>query len=120
MKVRDLTPSERILLHRRRRAESQHDAAADYGVTLYRYRQWESGEEKPPSIALGKVLPHEVCFLRRRRAGISLKDLADRLGVCRWWLCKMEYGNANADRLVAYWSQAEKPWRPIALAASKA
>ena len=121
MKTRDLTNGERVLLTRRRRTErkSQREAAADYGVTLYCYRRWEDDEEKPPGVALGKLLPHEACFIRRRRAGITLAQLAATLGVSRWWLCKMEYGKANTDRLVAHWSEHEKPWRP-SLAASKA
>lgn len=87
--------------------------ADDLGVTLYCYRRWEDDTADGDDVSLGKLLPHEVCFILRRRAGMSLKDLADALGVSRWWACKMEYGRANVERLVDYWSTSDKPWRPM-------
>ena len=111
MKTRDLTNGEKLVVKRRRADESQREAATGFSVSLYRYRRWESDQDKPPNVSLGQLKPHEGCFMRRRRAGISLKTLADVLGVSRWWLCQMEYGNVATDRLVQHWSKVDQPWR---------
>lgn len=111
MKTRDLTNGEKFIVQRRRADQSQREAAEAKGVSLYRYRRWESDQEKPPSVSLGRLEPYEGCFVRRRRAGISLKTLAEVLGVSRWWLCQMEYGKAATDRLVDHWSSVDQPWR---------
>lgn len=104
MKTGDLTGGERAVLHRRRAQASQREAADEHEVSLYRYRLWEADEEDPPPISLGRLRPHEVCFIRRRRAGVSLADLAGAMGVSEWWLTKMEYGREPAHRLVEHWA----------------
>ncbi len=101
------------LIERRRAEQSQREAAAVKEVSLYRFRRWESGDEAAPAVDLGDLEPYEACFLRRRRAGVSLKDLADAMNVSRWWLCQMEYGRAGSDRLVEHWAGVTKPWRPV-------
>lgn len=117
MKTTDLTPGERLLILRRREKKGQREFAEEYGITLYCYRQLELDQEcryAPPDVMLHDVHPYEVCFIRRTRAGITLTEFARTLGVSRWWLCEMEYGNANFaafDRLVAYWEDADKPRR---------
>lgn len=114
MKITNLTKGERLLLKRRRDEKSQRETADDHGVSLYLYRRWETDGDKigSPSIEIGMLALHEICFIRRKHSGFALGDLAEKLGVSRWWLCKMEYGRANCDRLVAYWAQKDKPWRP--------
>ena len=107
----DLNRSERLLILRRRERESQKKAAARHGVSLYMYRCWEDGKNDPPRASIGKLKPHENCFLRRRRAGMSLSALARELDCVAWWACQMEYGRVNADRLVAYWTKKDRPWR---------
>lgn len=103
MKVSDLTQGERFLIARRRHGWSQREHAAFLGVTLYRYRAWEGDAEKAPSMPLGRLQPHEECFVRRRRAGIPLQAMADRLGVSRFWLAQMESGRAPVGALEAWW-----------------
>ena len=112
MNETDLTLAERVLLQRRRAGQSQREAAKAHGVTLYRFRRWETGEEEPAKVSLGDLRSHEVCFLRRRRAGISVQDLARELDVTPWWLTQMEYGRQGCVRLLDYWGAKERPWRP--------
>lgn len=107
MRTKDLTAGERLLIARRRLGESQDEAGARLGVSRYRYRKWESDEYTdpgPPRANIGALKPFESCLIRRRRAGVSLAELAEAVGVTRWWLCQMEGGDAPADRLVAFWS----------------
>ena len=110
--LRDLTNGERLLIDRRRSNQTQRDAAEEHGVTLYCYRRWETDEyDDAPQVALHNLESYERCFLLRKRSGISLNDLSEAIGVCSWWLCKMEHGKENADRLIRHWAVIEKPWR---------
>lgn len=106
MRVRDLTAGERLAIARRRAGESKREAADRHGVTLYRYRAWEDDREGSgaPRVALGSLEAHEVLVIRRTRQGLSAQDLAAEMGISRWWLCKMEYGQAPIDALEAHWS----------------
>lgn len=128
MKLRDLTKGERALIYRRREGMSQRQAAAHHGMTLYSYRQWENDtpldaeaagyhqERLWPKLSLHRLEPWEACFILRRRSGISLEELAKTIGVSRWWLCKMEYGRENANRLIEHWRSKSRPWRGSAAA----
>lgn len=112
---KELSTGERLLILRRRRGQSQKQAAEALGVSLYCYRQWESDEQAetdPPKVRSPKLALHEQCFLRRVRAGLSLADLAGELGLSRWWVCKMEQGKAPPERLLEHWGIDAKPWRP--------
>ncbi len=112
MDDRDLTPGERVLIERRRCGQSQRQAADAHGISLYRFRRWESDDEVGPVVRLGGLLEHEVCHILRRRAGIQLEDLAEELGVSRWGLCKMEYGRAaSIEVLTKHWDLVRHPWR---------
>lgn len=107
IKTSDLSRGERLLVARRRRDESQVDAAARFDVSLYRYRQWETDEAKSPhELGLGKLDGFEACFLMRRRDGRSMAAVAKKVGVSRWWLCQMERGEVDSTRLVSFWRGA--------------
>lgn len=107
MKTSELTKGERLMIRRRRMNLSQSEMANELGVSLYRYRLWEAGEDlaEAPKITLGRIHDFEVCVIQRRRAGVDAKKLAAQLGVSRWWLTQMEYGRGPADRLVTYWKK---------------
>ena len=107
MKTSELTKGERLMIQRRRDNRSQSEMATFLGVSLYRYRLWEAGEglADAPLLALGRLRDFEACVIRRRRAGVDAKELAQELNVSRWWLTQMEYGQAPADRLVSYWQK---------------
>ncbi len=119
MKSLKLTGGERLLIERRRGdpSVSQRDAAKNHDVSLRRYRRWEDDKESVPEEQLDPAFPlldpHEDCFIRRRRAGLSLQDLADTLRISRWWLCQMEHDRVGISKLVAYWTRRSdhKPWR---------
>ncbi len=105
MKRLTLTAGERLLIDRRRSRLTQREAAKAWDVSRYQYRIWEVRSEDPPSVELGLIWNHERCYLLRIRAGIEQKDLAVKLGVSRWWLCRMEYGEAPIDALVEWWNR---------------
>lgn len=99
------TRGESLLLERRRKAENQLEAAARYGVHVDTYRAWET-DERPkdvPHYNAGHLKPHEVCLLRRRRAGKTQREVAAAIGMTRLWVMKMELGEASIDRLKGYW-----------------
>ena len=99
------TRGESLLLERRRKAENQLQAAARYGVHVDTYRAWETDErpEDVPHYNAGHLKPHEVCLLRRRRAGLTQREVAAAIGMTRLWIMKMELGEASIDRLKGYW-----------------
>lgn len=103
MKVSELTPAERLFLHRFRNKQTQKEAAEENGVSLNMYRGWERGEGKVPKVPLGTIKPHEACVILRRRKGQGISELAEELGVCRWWLRQMETGAVNGTALREHW-----------------
>lgn len=103
-----VTPAERLILGRHRRSERQVDVADRLGVKAWTYRRYEAGTLDPPPIVMRRagvrrVKPHERLYLARRRAGLSPAELAERVGVSRWWLHLMETGEAPLKRLRDYW-----------------
>lgn len=110
IKSSELTRGEKLALDRRRRKQTMGEAAKRLKVSVATYREWENDEEdvekKPPNVKLGKIQDYEQCWLLRRREGTLLIELADELGVCRWWLTQMESGRAPIDRLMDYWTEA--------------
>lgn len=106
LNTRDLTPGERLILDRRREGMTKAATAEAYGVTLYRYDQWESGtwSEEIPKPSLGRLAEHESCHVQRLRAGVSMADFAKEIGTSAWWVTRMEAGTAPVARLLEYWS----------------
>jgi DNA-binding XRE family transcriptional regulator len=107
MKTSELTLGEKLKIDRRRRGESQKEAAKRWEVTLYRYRQIETDEiSKHPGIrpALRVIRPHERCYILRMREDVSVAVMAKRLGVSEWWFIQMEHGREDAGKLVEHWA----------------
>lgn len=101
-----LTDGEVLLLDRRRRGETQSQAAERYGVSYALYGDWEydrAGCEHVPHIKLGRIQPHERALIYRRRTGETQVSVAQALGVCAYTLRKMERGLAPCEDLLAYW-----------------
>lgn len=104
LKVNDLTRSEKLRLARRRTKTNQTEAAENFGVTVLLYRAWESDpESEPPDISLGKLKTCEQFWILRRRANLTLVDLAAEIGISPYWLHLMETGTAPIGRLRKYW-----------------
>lgn len=111
----DLTAAERLTVDRRRRGESQLEAARRYSVSHSRYSRWERGLDDPIRVlGPGPVLPeveplrpHERCLLHRRRAGLTQARIAGELDRCRMWVRQMERGEVGSTELVEYWEGDE-------------
>lgn len=105
MKSADLTAGELLLVDRRRRGETQAQAARRLCVTDYEYRRWE--DDATPAASRPRVLrgvkAHEECVVRRRRAGMQAGELARVLGLSRWWLTRMERGEIPCAPMLAFW-----------------
>jgi DNA-binding XRE family transcriptional regulator len=84
---------------------TQDDAARWFKVPRDLYKRWESGRYEGPWVLLGSLELHEECYVLRRRARMSRRDLANAVGVSLTWVTQMERGRAPIDRLVTYWSQ---------------
>lgn len=110
LRVRDLTPGERLLLERRRLGETKPAAADRYGVSLYRYGQWERDDpaaravsDVPRPRGLLRLEFHEASFLLRRRAGVTVEAFAAAAGMSAWWLTRIERGQEKPALLAAFW-----------------
>jgi hypothetical protein len=57
-----------------------------------------------PDVDLDGLQTHEACMLMRKREGLTLDDLADKIELTKWWLCLMEQGKAPIASLLKYWS----------------
>ena len=90
----------------------QRAAADSYGVGLYTYRNWEADDftscqtvpEKEP--AIGHLTEAESYMILRKRSGIKVSELADKIGVSRFWIHQMERGIAPIDRLREFWESS--------------
>lgn len=45
----------------------------------------------------------EILWLYRKRSGKHQREVAAELGITRYWVNRMEQGEANPDRLIEYW-----------------
>ncbi len=108
IKASDLTRGEKLRLVRKRGKQTQSQAAKRHKVSVHIYRRWERDDEETtiPSVAVGRLAMHEQCWILRLREDMSLEDVANKIGVCRWWLCQMEQGEAPVERLAEYWKEA--------------
>ena len=101
-----LTNGERLRIARRRRNLTQAQFARRFRVQLGAYKRIEAdiarGIRAP---AIKRVLPFEACRVLRVRKGLTLGELAPRIGVSKWWLCLMERGAAPATTLLEFWTR---------------
>lgn len=104
----ELTVGERLRVARRREGLTQAQMAEDLGIPFNTYRRIEDDTETGwtlPSMPLGKLQEHEIYAVLRRRERMTLDDLADRVGLSKWWLCQIERGKVPAsEQLVDYWA----------------
>ena len=100
-----ITVGERLLIDRRRRGETQGEAAARHGVSPFIYGQMERDKIDGPRVKVRRLEAHERCLLYRRRSDKTQAQVAKDLKCCRWWLNQMERGLVPCDTLVWYWEQ---------------
>lgn len=98
-----LTKGEVQMLQRRRRGLSITKDAAVRGLTVSQVRDMEANEgqsKRPP-----KLTDVEYCVVLRRRTRLTQQQVADALGVSRYWVMLMENEKAPIERLVEYWEK---------------
>lgn len=102
------TLAERLLLWRRRKQWTQLEASTYFGLTVHTYKLIEYGKIDCPTIEPGKqyqLKPYERCVIYRKRSGKLQKDIAKEMGICEFWLRKMEQGTVSCDKLLWWWEQ---------------
>jgi DNA-binding XRE family transcriptional regulator len=115
LRVEDLTPSERLILARRRMGFNQQEMAALLGIAPFTYGRMERGEVPldydkidQHKLPLEEALsPSEKAHFYRLRSDptVGQSKIAEDLGVSRIWVNRMERGLVSADRLVQYWER---------------
>lgn len=106
MLEKDLTPGEKLWLNRRRLQKSMRKRAEDYDVSLHTYWCWEQDDPSHdiPDIDLGGIDPGEHYAIVRRRANMSIHELAREMRVSRADISLMERGKKkDCSRLQEYW-----------------
>ena len=102
-----LTPSEKLVLWRRRKEWNQKTAAAFYLVPLFTYKFAEMGKSKDfkfKKIELNTLEPHEKCFIWRRRSKKTQEEIAREMGRGRYWVRLQELGRVSSKELFNYWT----------------
>jgi DNA-binding XRE family transcriptional regulator len=99
-----LTVGESLLLDRRRRGENQKQAAArlelSYNSYCYLERDMMAHDIE---VELNSIAPNEKCLIYRKRAGMTQAQVANTLGLCRWWINLMEQGKSPCGQLLQFW-----------------
>mgnify|MGYP003648201724 CR=1 FL=1 len=105
-----LFPGEKLYLQRKRAKQTMLQSALGYGVTLHRYRRWEQdlrvwSDPEPPEVTLGGLEPWEHYIVLRLRSKMRQVDLANKLGMSRNTIVRMEQGKSPLKRLIAFWGE---------------
>jgi transcriptional regulator with XRE-family HTH domain len=100
-----LTVGQKLQILRRRYGESQAQAAKRLRVPLKRYRYWEENKytHDSPTLKAINLLPHEQCWLLRREARLTQLQVAEAMGLSRYWVQLMETGVESPVLLVRWW-----------------
>ena len=102
-----LSMGEKLYLLRRRRLQTQPEAARAYGVSLMVFATWEKDRKlygiPTPPVSLRNLQVCEACVILRRRAGMRQEDLAKKLDISLVWLVQMEQGTADLSVLADFW-----------------
>lgn len=110
-----LTPAEQLFVDRSLRNLTQHQAARAWKTTFWTYRSWESNPNLVPDgvrEALRYVDKHEIpravtFAVKRRRKGMTQRELANEIGVSRQWVNRMERGLEDDSQLDDFWSDEQ-------------
>ena len=101
-----LTRGERLRTLRRIDGLTQEEMAGIYGVSLDCYRGWEADVGDVPIVTgelrVGDLPLGELCYIHRRRRGITLQEVAHALGRSVSWVHRAESGQSGIDELVGY------------------
>lgn len=108
MKIKPpLSYAERLFLARRRAGLTLGEAARRIGISERRYSLSERGlkEYVPTAEIRGEISAVEYCVIKRRRAGLLQREVAQRIGRSRVLVVHMERGEAPVKELLAYWGE---------------
>ena len=104
-----LSKAEKLLIERRRRCETQADAARRYGTPVAKYERWERSLEHCPFQFLSiSPTDYEKCYIYRKRRNFSQAQVAKELGRSRYWVILMEQGIVPCQELNKFWSGIEQ------------
>jgi DNA-binding XRE family transcriptional regulator len=108
--IQKLTANEQLFLYRRRLGLTQKEMAAKYNLSVKTYQRQEAGRQptelKVEAPIKVKDLKHaERCVLYRRRCEKTQREVAEEMGMCRYYVNQMELGNFPPDTLLWYWEQ---------------
>ena len=107
-KAKDLLPQERIELSRRRLGYTREDLARNLHVSESTVYNWETGKTTPEETVLAneeiiKTLhDYEICYITRKRLGLTQGQIAKGIGLSRYWVNMMEQGQKSPARLLKY------------------
>lgn len=100
----EVTPGEKLIIERRRRGESQAEAARRLGTNETYVFLMESKKYNDGMVTVSvPVKDHERCFLYRRRSGKTTREVCKALGIDYNVLALMEKGKMPAHTLAEYW-----------------
>ena len=102
----EITPTigEKLQLYRRRMNRTQREQARIMITPANRYIAWELDQVPgAPDISVDNLEDHEICYLLRRRSGLTQAEVAKQIGRSRLWVQLMELGKVQGAELVAYW-----------------
>jgi DNA-binding XRE family transcriptional regulator len=100
-----LSQGEQLIIFRRRNNITQDEMANSYELDRNTYGRIERDVERNPrvDIKISDIENFEICFIFRRRSGLTQAECAAKIGISRVWLHEMETGQSNCKRLLTYW-----------------
>lgn len=105
--LKRLTLGETLLISRRRSGLSQDEMARVNGITRNFYGEVERDQSEYQGMNFCEVEPLEVnekIMLCRRRSSMTQGEIAEQIGITRYWLNQMEVGTAPVSfDLVKFW-----------------
>lgn len=105
-----LTRGECLEIDRRRGGLTQEGAARIMGVGLSTYRKWESDKQLARvRVNIGRLKPHELCYIHRRRSGLTLAEVAELSGRSKRTLWTTEQGLTDqVGWLISFWNRRKQ------------
>lgn len=109
----NLTAGEALEVDRRRTDLTQAGAAGLFDVPPCHYRRWELDELEGPRVRLGPLSLHEQAFVVRRRSGLTVRQVAEQMGLSRQWISEAERGRTGSvEVLLEWWARVGWPSNP--------
>jgi len=106
--LKRLTLGESLLISRRRSGLSQDEMAKAKGITRNFYGEVERDQSEYDGMNFCEVEPleaNEKVMLCRRRSSMTQSEIAEQIGVTRYWVNQMEIGAAPiSPDLVKFWN----------------